>query len=162
MLLSAAKLNGCKLQTCTSSLVDSIFSSVSTCKCFLSLVLLTVPYFSPQDHWHSGVCSQHFYVRRPLLTINCYRTGSAGLIQTISMFAHHTWGAAIVGLIATIGWVIQGVGNMYYYRQVRICYFEIHGFRTHLFIRRYTPTIQPQGIRWKRLVMIVIFWQLVN
>lgn len=36
------------------------------------------------------------------------------------MFAHHTWGAAIVGLIATIGWVTQGVGNMYYYRQVRI------------------------------------------
>jgi len=45
-------------------------------------------------------------------------TGSAGLIQTISMFAHHTWGAAIVGLIATIGWVTQGVGNLYYYRQI--------------------------------------------
>jgi hypothetical protein len=63
-----------------------------------------------------------------LLTIVWYRTGSAGLIQTISMFAHHTWAAAIVGLIATIGWVTQGVGNMYYYRQVRIYYIGVRGF----------------------------------
>ena len=97
-----------------------------------------------------------------MLTIDWYRTGSAGLIQTISMFAHHTWGAAIVGLIATIGWVTQGVGNMYYYRQVRICYIEIQGFRAQLFIRRYTPTIQPRGIQWKRLVLIVFFWRLIN
>ncbi|KAF8798070.1 scamp-domain-containing protein [Phlegmacium glaucopus] len=45
-------------------------------------------------------------------------TGSAGLIQTISLFSHHTWGAAVVGLIATIGWVIQGGGNLYFYRQI--------------------------------------------
>lgn len=71
------------------------------------------------------------------------------------MFAHHTWGAAIVGLIATIGWVTQGVGNMYYYRQVRIFYIYIHGFRAQLFIHRYTPTIPLRGIQWKRLVLIV-------
>jgi len=45
-------------------------------------------------------------------------SGSAGLIQTINMFAHHTWAAAVVGLVATIGWVIQGVGNLYLYRQI--------------------------------------------
>jgi hypothetical protein len=90
-----------------------------------------------------------------LFTIDWYRTGSAGLIQTISLFAHHTWGAAVVCLIATIGWVIQGAGNTYYYRQVRY-YIEMHGFRAQLFIRRYTLTIQPRGIQWKRLVLIVI------
>ena len=97
-----------------------------------------------------------------LLTIEWYRTGSAGLIQTISMFAHHTWGAAIVGLIATIGWVTQGVGNTYYYRQVRIYYIEMHSLRAQFFIHRYTPTIQPQGIQWKRLVLIEFSWQLIN
>ena len=97
-----------------------------------------------------------------LLTIDWYRAGSAGLIQTINMFGHHTWGAATVGLIATIGWVIQGVGNMYYYRQVRIYYIDIHGFRAQLFIRRYTLIIQPRGIQWKKLVLIVLSWQLIN
>jgi len=46
-------------------------------------------------------------------------TGSAGLIQTIRLFVNHTWGAAVLGLIATIGWTIQGLGNAYYFREVR-------------------------------------------
>ena len=71
------------------------------------------------------------------------------------MFAHHTWGAAIVGLIATVGWVIQGVGNLYYYRLVRIQWIQIHGFRAQFLIRRYTPIIQPRVIPWKRLVLII-------
>lgn len=75
-----------------------------------------------------------------------YSTGSAGLIQTINMFARHTWGAAVVGLIATIGWVIQGGGNLYFYRKVRIHRIEIHGFRAQFLIRRYTTTIQPRVI----------------
>jgi len=45
-------------------------------------------------------------------------TGSAGLIQTIRLFTDHTWVAAVLGLIATIGWTVQGVGNAYYYRQI--------------------------------------------
>ncbi|PPQ72595.1 hypothetical protein CVT26_003698, partial [Gymnopilus dilepis] len=45
-------------------------------------------------------------------------TGSAGLIQTIREFSSHHWVAAILGLIATVGWTIQGVGNAYYYRQI--------------------------------------------
>ncbi|KAK7446396.1 hypothetical protein VKT23_004248 [Stygiomarasmius scandens] len=45
-------------------------------------------------------------------------TGSAGLIQTVQMFTNHHWVAAILGLIATIGWTLQGVGNAWYYRQI--------------------------------------------
>jgi hypothetical protein len=46
-------------------------------------------------------------------------TGSAGLIQMIQMFARHSWAAAVLSLVATIGWVLQGLGNAFYYRQVR-------------------------------------------
>ncbi|KAF5373556.1 hypothetical protein D9758_000597 [Tetrapyrgos nigripes] len=45
-------------------------------------------------------------------------TGSAGLIQTIQMFTGHHWVAAIFGLVATVGWILQGVGNTWYYRQI--------------------------------------------
>jgi len=45
-------------------------------------------------------------------------TGSAGLIQTIQMFARGSLAAAILGLIATIGWIVQGLGNAFYYRQI--------------------------------------------
>lgn len=45
-------------------------------------------------------------------------TGSAGLIQTIQMYARHYYVAAILGTIATVGWTIQGLGNAFYYRQI--------------------------------------------
>ncbi|KIM49059.1 hypothetical protein M413DRAFT_60358, partial [Hebeloma cylindrosporum] len=45
-------------------------------------------------------------------------TGSAGFIQTIRLFSAHTWVAAVFALIATIGWVVQGVGNGYYYLEI--------------------------------------------
>ncbi|KAK7054807.1 hypothetical protein VNI00_003270 [Paramarasmius palmivorus] len=45
-------------------------------------------------------------------------TGSAGLIQTVQMFTGHHWAAAVLALIASIGWVIQGFGNAFYYRQI--------------------------------------------
>ncbi|KAF8238625.1 hypothetical protein L208DRAFT_1387304 [Tricholoma matsutake] len=35
----------------------------------------------------------------------------------IQMFIKHYWAAAILGLLATVGWFIQGLGNAYYYRQ---------------------------------------------
>jgi hypothetical protein len=37
------------------------------------------------------------------------------------MFARHHWVTAILGLIATIGWGLQGLGNAFYYRSVRLC-----------------------------------------
>ena len=50
-------------------------------------------------------------------------TGSAGLIQTVQMYARGAIVAGVLGTIATVGWVIQGVGNAYYYREVSVnCY----------------------------------------
>ena len=46
-------------------------------------------------------------------------TGSAGLIQTIQMYTRPAFVAAALGTVATVGWVIQGVGNALYYRQVK-------------------------------------------
>ncbi|KZT70151.1 scamp-domain-containing protein [Daedalea quercina L-15889] len=45
-------------------------------------------------------------------------TGSAGLIQTIQMYTRSAFVAAALGTVATVGWVIQGVGNAIYYRQI--------------------------------------------
>ncbi|PPQ87969.1 hypothetical protein CVT25_001048, partial [Psilocybe cyanescens] len=45
-------------------------------------------------------------------------TGSSGLIQTIRLFSNHSWAAAVLGLVATVGWTIQGVGNAWYYREI--------------------------------------------
>ncbi|KAI0748152.1 scamp-domain-containing protein [Daedaleopsis nitida] len=45
-------------------------------------------------------------------------TGSAGLIQTIQAFSKPSLPSAIIGTVATVGWVVQGVGLAYYYRQI--------------------------------------------
>jgi len=45
-------------------------------------------------------------------------TGSAGLIQTISMYSQGHLAAAILGTFATVGWTLQGVGNGLYYRMI--------------------------------------------
>lgn len=45
-------------------------------------------------------------------------TGSAGLINTISAFSRGAIVVGVLGIIATVGWVLQGVGNAWYYRQV--------------------------------------------
>ncbi|KAJ7581462.1 scamp family-domain-containing protein [Mycena floridula] len=45
-------------------------------------------------------------------------TGSAGLIQTIQMFSSHKWAVAVIGLVTTVGWTIQGLGLAFYYRQI--------------------------------------------
>lgn len=45
-------------------------------------------------------------------------TGSAGLINTISAFSRKAIVVGVLGTIATVGWVIQGVGNAFYYRQI--------------------------------------------
>ena len=45
----------------------------------------------------------------------------------IRLFTGHHWVAAVFALIATIGWTVQGVGNAYYYREVRASwYFLMH------------------------------------
>jgi len=45
-------------------------------------------------------------------------TGSAGIIQTIRMFSQHHLAAGILGIFPSVGWVIQGAGNAFYYRQI--------------------------------------------
>ncbi|KAF9507855.1 hypothetical protein BS47DRAFT_1373784 [Hydnum rufescens UP504] len=45
-------------------------------------------------------------------------TGSAGLIQTVSMFSRGHIAAAILGVFATAGWTVQGLGNLFYYREI--------------------------------------------
>jgi len=45
-------------------------------------------------------------------------TGSAGLIQTVGLFVRHHWVAAILGTIASVGWVLQGLGNLFYFRMI--------------------------------------------
>ncbi|KAH9966778.1 scamp family-domain-containing protein [Russula dissimulans] len=45
-------------------------------------------------------------------------TGSAGIIQTIQRFSHRALVAGILGIIATVGWAVQGLGNAFYYRQI--------------------------------------------
>ncbi|KAF8651446.1 hypothetical protein AX16_004745 [Volvariella volvacea WC 439] len=45
-------------------------------------------------------------------------TGSAGMIQMIQMFSRAHFVAGAFSLVATIGWIIQGVGNAFYYRQI--------------------------------------------
>ncbi|KAG6330457.1 hypothetical protein ID866_8632 [Astraeus odoratus] len=45
-------------------------------------------------------------------------TGSAGLIQTIQMYATGNWAAGVIGTIATVGWTVQGLGLAFYYRQI--------------------------------------------
>ncbi|KIP09533.1 hypothetical protein PHLGIDRAFT_29012 [Phlebiopsis gigantea 11061_1 CR5-6] len=45
-------------------------------------------------------------------------TGGAGIIETIKMFIGHHWVAGILCTIALVGWVIQGLGSAFYYRQI--------------------------------------------
>jgi hypothetical protein len=52
------------------------------------------------------------------LTLILVSTGSAGIIQTIQRFSHGAFVAGVLGIIATVGWAIQGLGNAFYYRQV--------------------------------------------
>ena len=65
-----------------------------------------------------GMHTLHLIPRRKLITAPIDSTGSAGLIQTIQQYIKHSWVAAVLGTIATTGWVIQGLGNALYYRQV--------------------------------------------
>lgn len=47
-------------------------------------------------------------------------TGSAGLIQTVSMFSQGHIAAGVLGTFASAGWIVQGFGNGFFYRTVSI------------------------------------------
>jgi len=50
-----------------------------------------------------------------------------GIIQTIQRFSHGALVAGILGIIATVGWAVQGLGNAFYYRQVIIPFSDVNG-----------------------------------
>jgi hypothetical protein len=55
----------------------------------------------------------------------------------ISLFGRGKIVAAVLSLIATIGWAIQGLGNAFYYRSVRAIYLSrVLGFNTDMRLTR--------------------------
>lgn len=68
----------------------------------------------------------------------------------IQMYAQGHWAAGILGTIATVGWTVQGLGNAFYYRQVR-CF--VRSLRSSGMTRdtcRYGTTTQLPDIAWTR------------
>jgi hypothetical protein len=45
-------------------------------------------------------------------------TGSAGLIRMIQMFNRRAFVAGALGIVATVGWTVQGLGNAWYFREI--------------------------------------------
>ena len=76
-------------------------------------------------------------------------TGSAGLIQTVQQYVKHSWVAAVLGTVATAGWVIQGLGNAFYYRQVSAETAFLSGHDPDGTIRS-MPIILLRVTQWKR------------
>jgi secretory carrier-associated membrane protein len=46
-------------------------------------------------------------------------TGTAGLILTVIAFKHGHIVAGVFCVIACVGWIVQTVGNAFYYHKVR-------------------------------------------
>jgi SCAMP family protein len=65
-----------------------------------------------------GIPRSLFLHNTHFLNLNLVSTGSAGIIQTIQRFSHRALVAGVLGVIATVGWAVQGLGNAFYYRQV--------------------------------------------
>lgn len=45
-------------------------------------------------------------------------TGSAGLVNTITNLIGQHWAAGIIGIVASVGWVIQLLGGLVLYKLV--------------------------------------------
>ncbi len=92
-----------------------------------ALYYCTIPYglrrFSP-SYLPSSLDIYFFFCGWHLLfsvymIIGIPSTGSAGIIQSVSMLSRHHIFAGILGIFASIGWTLQGVGILIYYRMVR-------------------------------------------
>lgn len=73
-------------------------------------------------------------------------TGSAGLIQTIQMYTRPAFVAAALGTVATVGWVIQGVGNALYYKQVNLLV-DSNGLGSCSLLDRFGHTTRARATR---------------
>jgi hypothetical protein len=74
-----------------------------------------------QATWHSEVIPclvSTIYRLSLILDLHSTSTGSAGIIQTAQRFSHGAIVAGILGIVASVGWAVQGLGNAFYYRQV--------------------------------------------
>lgn len=65
-----------------------------------------------------GISTTSFLYSSLVLDLLLFSTGSAGIIQTIQRFSHGAPVAGVLGVVATVGWAVQGLGNAFYYRQV--------------------------------------------
>jgi hypothetical protein len=65
-----------------------------------------------------GISTTSFLYISLVLDLLLFSTGSAGIIQTIQRFSHGALVAGVLGVVATVGWAVQGLGNAFYYRQV--------------------------------------------
>ena len=93
---------------------SNLFDSLSPCP-LPSLPLRSHELFLTTS---SILLSIYLSLHPPTLTPSPSSTGSAGLVQTIKMYGGGHIVAGILGTIATVGWVVQGAGNAYYYREV--------------------------------------------
>lgn len=85
--------------------------------------------------------------------LRCSSTGSAGLIQMIQMYARGAIVAGVLGTVATVGWVVQGVGNAFYYREVSLQLFMRMLWCADMFHVRSGRITSPLGTQWRRLVL---------
>lgn len=73
-------------------------------------------------------------------------TGSAGLINTVAAFSRKAIVVGVLGTIATAGWVVQGVGHAFYYRQVSHGSLDYVGFSVD----------QTNAPRFGRIIMTLV------
>ncbi|KAH7107542.1 scamp-domain-containing protein [Auriculariales sp. MPI-PUGE-AT-0066] len=73
-------------------------------------------------------CGWHL-VFSAYMIIGIPSTGSAGLINMITMYNHDALVAGILGTVATVGWTLQGVGLAWYYLET----WKHHNSQGHTF-----------------------------
>ena len=106
----------------------------------------------PQDPWYPEVNSLSGTALQ--ISHNVHSTGSAGLIQTIQAYSKPSLASAIVGTVATVGWVVQGVGLAFYYRQV--CYrLLLDLFQCEPLFHRSGHITRQLVTPWKRCVILL-------
>ncbi|CAG8718281.1 5596_t:CDS:1, partial [Acaulospora colombiana] len=104
-------------------------------KSFLPLISVSLNKCAPDIYFF--FCGWHL-LYSIYMVIGIPGTGTAGLILTIIAFKHGHIVAGVFCVIALVGWVIQTVGNAFYYHKVRLVI--VLGVKTliNLYRRGYT------------------------
>ncbi len=69
------------------------------------------------------------------------------------MFIQGHLAAAIIGTFAAVGWIVQGAGNAFFYRQVRVPCHIFRPFDLKVSLCRYGPIARPPVILSIRFVI---------